>query len=333
MLLTACRTPETPTEKPTEKPAETTAETTTEKPAEPPTEKPSETTPAPAAGDVPQAVYTEGNRTLTFLCADRAYAEGETISGEKVTKVWSGEEITAAVTNMVPAWHDASFNKIVFDESFSSARPTCTCLWFTFSEEVSIEGLQYLNTSEVTDMSWMFAGSSFTELDLSTFDTSNVTNMNHMFGECKSLKQLDLSSFDTSKVTDMGHMFFLCDSLSEVDLSRFDTSAVTDMSMMFYECYALTKLDLSSFETTSLMRADRMFEGCQNLTLIYCGDSDAEWTLAGTSDEFDGGMGMFSDTPNLVGLYGDSVIGSPNGGEGIEAAKSAKLGGYFTPKN
>jgi surface protein len=56
-------------------------------------------------------------------------------------------------------------------------------------------------------------------IDLSGFDTSNVTDMSAMFGVCKALKSLDLSSFDTSNVTDMTSMFQGCSSLAEIKMN------------------------------------------------------------------------------------------------------------------
>ena len=37
--------------------------------------------------------------------------------------------------------------------------------------------------------------------------------MSNMFSKCRSLKELNLSSFNTSQVTDMSYMFFICDKL------------------------------------------------------------------------------------------------------------------------
>ncbi|EMF0260758.1 BspA family leucine-rich repeat surface protein [Enterococcus hirae] len=97
-----------------------------------------------------------------------------------------------------------------------------------------IEGLSQLDTSNVTDMSYMFFGmSSVTGLDVSSFDTSNVTNMHSMFNFVSSLTSLDVSNFDTSNVTDMGYMFNFVSSLTSLDVSSFDTSKVTDMGNMF----------------------------------------------------------------------------------------------------
>ena len=103
--------------------------------------------------------------------------------------------------------------------------------------------LEYVNTSNVTDMNQMFSFcSGLTSLDLSSFDTSNVSNMGEMFNWCSGLTSLDLSSFDTSKVTNMGSMFNWCNSLTSLDVSNFDTSKVTNMWGMFYNCESLVHI-------------------------------------------------------------------------------------------
>ena len=60
-------------------------------------------------------------------------------------------------------------------------------------------------------MSFMFFNcSSLKSIDLSSFNTNNVTNMNSMFNNCYSLNSIDLSSFNTNKVTNMKYMFSYC---------------------------------------------------------------------------------------------------------------------------
>ena len=76
--------------------------------------------------------------------------------------------------------------------------------------------------------------SNLTTLNLSNFDTSQVTNMRYMFNGMSNLTTLDLSNFDTSKVTDMQSMFNHMSNLTTLDLSNFNTSKVTDMNYMFY---------------------------------------------------------------------------------------------------
>ena len=71
-------------------------------------------------------------------------------------------------------------------------------------------------------------------LDLTNFNTSNVTKMNHMFNECKKLKEIKgINKFITNKVTNMKAMFQECHELEYLDLTNFDTSNVTDMRWMF----------------------------------------------------------------------------------------------------
>ncbi|WP_205104711.1 BspA family leucine-rich repeat surface protein [Marseilla massiliensis] len=130
-------------------------------------------------------------------------------------------------------------------------------------EDIILDGF---DTSNITDMSDMFAGcSSLKSLDLSGFDTSNVTDMSYMFKGCSSLVSLDLSGFDTSNVTDMSHMFDDCESLKSLDLSGFDTSNVTDMAFMFSRCESLKSLDLSGFDTSNVTDMSCMFSGCNSL--------------------------------------------------------------------
>ena len=129
--------------------------------------------------------------------------------------------------------------------------------------------LSNFDTSQVTDMNIMFNHMrDLTTLDLSNFDTSKVTNMRGMFGAMFNLTTLNLSSFDTSKVTDMYGMFHGTSELTSLDLSNFDTSQVTDMGYMFNNMRSLTSLDLSNFDTSKVTDMQWMFRGMPNLTTL-----------------------------------------------------------------
>ena len=125
-------------------------------------------------------------------------------------------------------------------------------------------------------MSYMFSYcQSLTTLDLSNFNTTNVTNMLRMFSYSKSLTSLNLSSFNTANVLNMSYMFSDCSSLTSLDLSNFNTANVTDMSGMFGWCLSLTSLDLSSFNTANVTTMKHMFNRCYKL--------QTEITITGTS--------------------------------------------------
>ena len=113
------------------------------------------------------------------------------------------------------------------------------------------------NTSNVHNMNGMFANSSATELiGLEKLDTSNVQNMSNMFYE-SAATSLNLNSFNTSIVTDMSNMFRYSKATS-LDLSSFNTSKVTNMSNMFYGS-AATSLNLNSFNTGKVTNMSNMF--------------------------------------------------------------------------
>jgi len=127
--------------------------------------------------------------------------------------------------------------------------------------------LSNFNTTNVTDMSYMFYScKSLTNLNLSNFNTTNVTNMSCMFSNCNSLTNLDLSNFNTINVTDMSYMFYFCYSLTNLNLSNFNTTNVTNMSSMLSDYESLTNLDLSNFNTTNVIDMRSMFYFCYSLT-------------------------------------------------------------------
>ncbi|MEC5317310.1 BspA family leucine-rich repeat surface protein, partial [Enterococcus casseliflavus] len=142
-------------------------------------------------------------------------------------------------------------------------------LFYELRNLTEIEGLDVLDTSQVTNMRQMFQFcESLTSLDVSSFDTSHVTSMSSMFRDCESLTSIDVSNFDTSHVTDMSSMFANCESLTSIDVSNFDTSQATDMNGMFFHCKSLTSLDISSFDTNQVTDINSMFDGCDSLTSL-----------------------------------------------------------------
>ena len=126
-----------------------------------------------------------------------------------------------------------------------------------------------------------------TELDyeISTIDTSNVTNMSNMFTSCSNLTSLDLSIFDTNNVINMSYMFSACSSLTSLDLSSFNTSSVTNMSSMFRNCSKLTNLNISNFDFTKVISYSNIFDNVpSNCEIIVKDDTSKEWVLAIRSD-------------------------------------------------
>lgn len=184
--------------------------------------------------------------------------------------------------------------KVVFDTTCKSAYFNSTSEWFNGCSSLEeITGLENLNTSKVSNMSFMFSGcSALTALDLSSFDTTQVSNMSFMFSRCRELTTLDLSSFQTMRVLEMSAMFSGCSSLKALDLSSFNVSAVGKIDRMFSDCTALTQLDLSYFNPKNVDNMAEMFFNCRELTTIYC---KTTWSC-GKSEA------MFEDCRKLRGV-------------------------------
>ncbi|MBQ6063645.1 MAG: BspA family leucine-rich repeat surface protein [Prevotella sp.] len=154
--------------------------------------------------------------------------------------------------------------------------------------------LSFFDTSNVTDMSGLFEGcDGLSSIDLSSFTTANVTNMSYMFSGCSGLSEIDLSNFETSKVTDMSGMFSGCSGLSEIDLSNFETSQVTDMSGMFSGCSGLPSIDLGNFETYNVTNMGSMFSDCSGLPSIGLGNFETS-QVTDMSGMFSGCSGLLS---------------------------------------
>lgn len=200
----------------------------------------------------------------------------------------------------------AKIKTVVFDPSFKDARLKDCSWWFSgFKGLTTITHLEYLNTSQVTNMQYMFSNcESLEALDLSTFNTENVTSMSNMFYYCKSLKSLNLSSFNTSKVTFMGSMFSDCESLTALNLSSFNTENITNYGYMFQYCKSLTTLDLSSFNSKEILNTSFMFTGCFALKTIDLSSFDTSKTTEM--------INMFGGCSALETIYASSAFTTDN---------------------
>ena len=208
----------------------------------------------------PYVKYADG--TLTFRCGYKK------ILGENEYELNSGEKL--------PKWntHNSKISKVVFEASFANARPTTCYAWFkNFTFLNQIEGIENLNTANVTNMSYMFKGcSNLAVLDVTHFNTAKVTIMSHMFKGCSNLAVLDVTHFNTAKVTIMSYMFKGCSNLAELDVTHFNTAKVTTMDSMFSGCSNLAELDVTHFNTANVTNMYVMFSGCKSLTTIYVSD-------------------------------------------------------------
>ena len=120
-------------------------------------------------------------------------------------------------------------------------------LFAGFIHLLGIEGLEYVDTSRVTNMSSMFyACSSLTGLVLNSFDTSQVTDMSYMFDNCSSLVSLDLSQFNTIEVIDMEKMFYWCENLEKLNIKNFSFLKLKTPAKSFFVSVKVSYIDISN---------------------------------------------------------------------------------------
>ena len=184
------------------------------------------------------------------------YIYGNTIS----TNVWFylNDEFVLIQNVQDGKWKYDVTNKTFNDFDFSTL----------FNNGTTTLHLANLDISGCTNMSNKFNSPKIESLELSGWNTSNVTDMRGMFQHCNSLTSLELSGWNTSNVTDMSNMFYQCNSLTSLELSRWNTSNVTDMSNMFYQCNSLTSLELSGWNTSNVTDMSQMFRECRLLTSL-----------------------------------------------------------------
>ncbi len=209
------------------------------------------------------AEYDATNYTLTFKKI--ASINSEPIDLNRIVMVNNKQTVINLCSLL--GINVRTIENVIFEESFNTYTPTSLKEFFRDCTGLNeITGLKYLNTAEVTDMSYMFWNCrNLSSLDLSNFNTTKVENMFGMFCFCEKLSSLVLSNFNTANVTDMSNMFSYCINLSSLDIPNFNTANVTDMSYMFNMCQKLTELNLSNFKTEKVKNMKYMFSYCNML--------------------------------------------------------------------
>lgn len=211
-------------------------------------------------------------------------------------------------TNAVWSTYDSGTKKLTVSTSAPKFLFTgeITYLLSGCTELTSTVGLQHFDTSNVTDMGYMFFNCpKLTSLNLSSFNTSNVTNIGYMFSSCSSLTSIDLSNFDTHNVIYMSCTFENCSKLTSIDLSSFDTKNVKLLSYMFNKCSSLTSIDLSSFNTGNVTSMVSTFADCTNMEKLKISNNF-------TMNKVNNKKNMFSNTANNLSGKKCQVINAPS---------------------
>ena len=126
--------------------------------------------------------------------------------------------------------------------------------------------IKYIFKNNLTKLNFMFYNcKSIINLDFSNFNTQDIINMEYMFFSCSSLTNLNLSNFNAQNVINMKFMFYKCKSLSNLDLSIFNTENTIYMEYMFAYYESLKAVNLSNFKTEKVTNMNSMFLWCESL--------------------------------------------------------------------
>ena len=229
-------------------------------------------------------VQQKGYYTFYFDYVQKNLYSGQWYGDGDILVVYAGDAVASRFWEEYSYYRYGSYckvaddcNRVIIKEAFKNVKLESFDEFFKdFSKVETFTGLENLNTSEATTMREMFSGCYLVRsLDVSHFDTRKVTDMSHMFANCKTyLTSLDLSNFKTGNVKTMTGMFYNCYYMTSLDISGFDTQNVEYMNNMFYNCYYLTSLDVSSFDTRNVTDMMRMFNNCASLTTLDVSNFD-----------------------------------------------------------
>lgn len=192
------------------------------------------------------------------------------------TEIWAKQEADGTLRlrstylenyELGTKWNSDNINKVIIEEPI--APKTCSEMFENCTNLVKIENIKNLHTENSKSMYYMFYNcNNLEELDLSCFDTSQVTTMRAMFGQCHKIKNLDLSNFNTQNVTNIINIFYGCNSLISMDLSGLDTKKITGFGWMFRACSSLTYVNFGNIDTSNVTDFGYMFGSCGSLKSV-----------------------------------------------------------------
>lgn len=123
------------------------------------------------------------------------------------------------------------------------------------TKSLSVRPTSYTELRQLTGQELRTQGP---DADLNFIDISLITDMMGLFENTGyEIRNIKIDEWDTSNVTDMSHMFYNCTRFN-CDISKWDVSNVTDTTEMFAWCSDFN-CDLSGWKLSSLKRSDGMF--------------------------------------------------------------------------
>lgn len=211
---------------------------------------------------------------------------------EIANQVLSGGYLTEWMLDMLTSeekmeqYEEAETKKVIIEDSFKYFKPNSTNMWFFYMPFTEIEGIENINTTELTDASAMFAMSGIETLDLSNFDTSNIENISFMLAASE-LKSLELPENFGQNAKDASSLFAymgseVYDKINVLDVSKINLSKAEDMSLLFAGFnggYVLPCKFPESFKTDNAKNMAGMFASSMCLPQFYIDYMDLAYKI------------------------------------------------------
>lgn len=143
---------------------------------------------------------------------------------------------------------------------------------YLFSSCYNLEGeldLRAWDTFNFVSLENMFESTKLNRIDISTWNTANVSNSEKAFYSCSQLEEIVLPENFGINCTKFDSFCSNCKSLNNIDLNKINVSNATDLDNMFPSCNGLQNIDISNWDISKVTTMDSIFQSCINLkTLI-----------------------------------------------------------------
>ncbi|KZU90534.1 hypothetical protein Nizo3400_0167 [Lactiplantibacillus plantarum] len=211
-----------------------------------------------------------------------------------VLTIHAGDWTGVGDVSDVPGDFGSELTKVVIDGPINAG--TDTSYMFRYNPNLaSIDGLENLDTSKVTDFSMMFMGTKIADFSgLAHWNVSSGTSFDSMFASDSRVQSYDLSQWQLNTVqpVSLKRMFSFNTALTSIDLSTWNVRMVTDIDGLFNGDKSLTTADLHGWNLLNVTALSSMFLNDTNLTDLDITGWQTGSTLTSTKFMFEGTPGL-----------------------------------------
>lgn len=174
------------------------------------------------------------------------------------------------LTSMESMFEKSKIKEVSFPSNTNTPKLTNIYAVFSNSTDFNEDYVMHfpITTEKLKNMSYAFYKYTGETVDLSSFDTKNLTTMAFAFRGSK-IKNLDFSNKNLESMEDMTHAFSFCQKLQTINLSGTKTSNKLKKIEETFGSSTMDVVDLSGFDTSGVTTVIYLFETAPNIKTIY----------------------------------------------------------------